>query len=125
MAWGVDWTGGYESINTRHPSAVPHPRYAVQSVAYPGFVKGGTSRPFSPRTSSPAPNPDISLPSISLLFSSFPSPPLPSLSFFSGGRGYYTRKIFKIADARRRDLAHSEDQNLISDAVNYCQCNKL
>jgi hypothetical protein len=72
----------------------------------------GTSRPFPPRTflSSTIPR---SFSPFHLL--TLPHPAFPSLPLLRG-LGYY---YGKIADARRRDLAHSRDQNLLSDQHDY------
>jgi hypothetical protein len=113
-----------ELLSTRQPCLIRGPVCAVQSVAYRGFEKRDL-------LSLPSPY----LPLLLMHHSIFPSLPspcpsfsflLPSISPFNGGPGYYPRgNNFKIADARRGDLAQSVDQTLLSDAVNFRQCNKL
>jgi hypothetical protein len=76
------------------------------------FVKGEPPVHSLPVPSSPAP--------IRRSFSPFHFLTLPHTSFPSlpllRGLGYY---YGKIADARRRDLAHSGDKNLLSDQHDY------
>jgi hypothetical protein len=76
------------------------------------ICKRGISRPFPPRTFFSCTNPSIFL---SLPFP-YPTPPFFPLLPLLWGLGYY---YGKTADARRRDLAHSGDQNLPSDHHDY------
>jgi hypothetical protein len=67
----------------------------------------------------PPPFPPLLLIPLSLPLYFLALPTLPSLSPFNGGPGYNPGKNFKIADARRRDLAHSGHQNLLSEVHDH------
>jgi hypothetical protein len=106
-------------LSTHKPCCIRGPVYTIQSVAYLEFMKGGPpvpSLPYLPLLPHPSIFPYLPL--------SCPTPSFPSIPPFQGS-GLLPRKKIYSADAHRRALAHSGDQNLLSDTVDVCQCDKV